>query len=128
MAMLVLFSTLSFTINSHFCEGTLVDSTLFKEAKTCGMHMEMHDSSSSSSSSENMMGCCSNEEEYIAGQDELQLSVDTLSLEQQLWFFSFTYTYYFFFEAHDSKDNVPREYPPPILVKRIYQLDETYLI
>ena len=123
MAMLVLFSTLSFTINSHFCGDTLVDSTLFRKAKTCGMQMEAHDSSS-----ESMMDCCSNEEEHIAGQDELQLSVDTLSLEQQLWFFSFTYTYYFFFEADVSKDNVLREYPPPILVKRIYQLDETYLI
>ncbi|WP_394749906.1 HYC_CC_PP family protein [Spongiimicrobium salis] len=124
MAILVLFSTLSFTINSHFCGDTLVDSTLFKEAKTCGMQMHEKDSSSKS-----MMDCCSNEQEHVEGQDELQLSVvDTLSLEQQLWVFSFTYTSYFFFEEKTPKKTILREYPPPLIVKRIYQLDETYLI
>ena len=40
MAFVVLFSTMSFTMNMHYCGGTLVESAIFQKAKGCGMEME----------------------------------------------------------------------------------------
>lgn len=40
MAFVVLFSTMSFTISSHFCGDNLVGVSYFGKAKTCGMEME----------------------------------------------------------------------------------------
>ncbi|WP_417620071.1 HYC_CC_PP family protein, partial [Oceanihabitans sediminis] len=40
MAIVVLFSTMSFTIDMHFCGDTLMDTAIFQQVKTCGMDME----------------------------------------------------------------------------------------
>ncbi len=37
LALLVLFSTVSFTIEKHFCGDVLVDVSVFAEAQKCGM-------------------------------------------------------------------------------------------
>ena len=37
MAMLVMFSTVSLTVEKHYCGDTLVDVAVFEEAKKCGM-------------------------------------------------------------------------------------------
>ena len=39
MTFVVLFSTMSFTVNMHYCGGTLVETALFQKAKGCGMEM-----------------------------------------------------------------------------------------
>lgn len=40
MAFVVLFSTMSFTINMHYCGDTLVETAMFQKAKGCGMEMQ----------------------------------------------------------------------------------------
>ena len=40
MAFVVLFSTMSFTVNMHYCGDTLVETAIFHKAKGCGMEME----------------------------------------------------------------------------------------
>ena len=40
MSFVVLFSTMSFTINMHYCGDTLVETALFQKAKGCGMEMD----------------------------------------------------------------------------------------
>jgi len=35
MAFVVLFSTMSFTVNMHYCGDTLVETAIFKKAKGC---------------------------------------------------------------------------------------------
>ena len=37
MAFVVLFSTMSFTVNMHYCGDTLVETAIFQKAKGCGM-------------------------------------------------------------------------------------------
>ena len=41
MAVVVLFSTMSFTISEHYCGDKLVDSALFSKAEFCGMEMQL---------------------------------------------------------------------------------------
>jgi len=126
MAIVVLFSTMSFTIDMHYCGDALVDTAIFKKAKNCGM--EMQQSTIGSDCSITKKECCSDEQINIDGQDELQLSFDNLSFEQQQFVTSFIYTYINIFEGLEKKVISYWDYVPPLVVKTIYKLDETYLI
>jgi hypothetical protein len=125
MAFVVLFSTMSFTVNMHFCGETLMDSAIYQNAKTCGMEMENPFSKSCSITKKN---CCSNEVLVVEGQDDLQLQVDKISFEQQLFIASFVYTYINLFEGLENKAASFEAYKPPLVVKDIFKIDETYLI
>lgn len=119
MALLVLFSTLSFTVDKHFCGSILVDKAIFSEAKTCGMEME---------SSSEKDSCCSHEQIAVEGQDELKHTFETFDLNQQVFLAGFVYSYIFIFEEA-SKEAIPfKNYSPPLLVTDIQVRDQVFLI
>lgn len=125
MAFVVLFSTMSFTVNMHYCGDTLVETVVFKKVKGCGMDMQ---NPSTDGCSITKKDCCDDKQLVVDGQDELQLSFDKLTFEQQQFISSFIYTYIDLFEEYDEDINSFREYKPPLVVRQIYKLDETYLI
>jgi len=125
MAFVVLFSTMSFTVNMHYCGDTLVESAIFQKAKGCGMEMEKPSTEECSITKKN---CCDDEQLAIEGQDELQLQVDKISFEQQVFIASFVYTYINLFEGLDSNVSTYEEYKPPLVIRQLYKIDETYLI
>jgi len=126
MAFAVLFSTLSFTVDKHFCGDVLVDTAIFGKAKTCGMEMERITSNKDCSVTKK--NCCSEKQEVIEGQDELKISFDTLSFEQQTFLVSYIHSYISLFEVLENNATSYRDYSPPLVVKDIHKLDETYLI
>ncbi|MBL4662141.1 MAG: hypothetical protein JKY22_00900 [Flavobacteriaceae bacterium] len=126
LTLVVLFSTMSFTIDMHYCGDTLVDKAIFQKAKSCGM--EMQQASTNKDCSITKKSCCSDKQVVIDGQDDLQLSFDSLSFEQQQFVTSFIYSYINLFEEFDKEINSFQEYKPPLVVRQIYKLDETYLI
>ncbi len=125
MALVVLFSTMSFTIDMHYCGDKLVDTSIFQKVKTCGMEMQKPSAKNCSITKKN---CCSDKQVIVDGQNELQLSSDTLSFEQQQFVASFIDTYINLFEGEERNTISFSEYPPPLIVRSIYKLDETYLI
>ncbi len=125
MAFVVLFSTLSFTVNMHYCGDTLVETAIFNKAKGCGMEMEKPSSKGCEITKKN---CCNDKQLVIDGQDELKLNFDKLTFEQQTFIASFTYTYINLFEGLDKNVSSYEEYKPPLVVKQIFKIDETYLI
>jgi hypothetical protein len=125
MALVVLLSTMSFTIDMHYCGETLVDTAIFKKTKNCGMEMQNPSTKDCSMTKKN---CCSDKQIFVDGQDELQLTFDTLSFEQQQFIASFIYTYINLFEGFDENINSYQEYKPPLVIRQIYKIDETYLI
>ncbi len=118
MAFVVLFSTMSFTINMHYCGDTLVETAMFHKAKGCGMEMEKPSTEGCSITKKN---CCNNEQLVIEGQDELQLQIDEISLEQQIFIASFVYTYITFSEGLDKNVSSYEVYKPPLVIRQIYQ-------
>jgi hypothetical protein len=72
--------------------------------------------------------CCDDKQLAIEGQDELQLQVDNITFEQHLFIASFVYTYINFFEGLENNVSSYEEYKPPLVIRRIYKIDETYLI
>lgn len=125
MAIVVLFSTMSFTVDMHYCGDTLVDSAIFHKAETCGMDME---SPSTEGCSIKIKDCCSDEQLVIDGQDELKITFDKLTFDQQVFVASFVYTYINLFEGLEENVTSYRDYAPPLVIRQIYKLDETYLI
>jgi hypothetical protein len=125
MAFVVLFSTMSFTIDMHYCGDTLVDTAIFHKVKTCGMEMQKPSAEGCAITKKN---CCNDKQLVVDGQDELQLQVDTISFEQHLFIASFVYTYSNLFEGLDKNVSSFEAYEPPLVIRQIFKLDETYLI
>ncbi len=125
MAFVVLFSTMSFTVDMHYCGDTLVDTAIFHKAKTCGMEMQKP---SNEGCAVTKKDCCNDQQVKIDGQDELKCSFDQLTLEQQIFVASFAYSYLNLFNGFSEDKASFSEYPPPFIVKHIFQLDESYLI
>lgn len=125
MAFVVLFSTMSFTVNMHYCGKTLVEAALLHKAKGCGMEMEQATSQSCSISKKN---CCEDKQLTIEGQDELQLQVDKISIDQQIYVVSFNELNFNFFDGLDHHLFTFLYYKPPLLVRHLYKIDESYLI
>ncbi|ASV29585.1 HYC_CC_PP family protein [Maribacter cobaltidurans] len=125
IAIVVLLSTMSYTINSHYCGGILVDSAIFTKVGTCGMEMENRSTEGCSITKKD---CCNDEQISFDGQDELQLSFNTLAFNQQIFVASFVYSYINLFEGLKETISLYRDYAPPLVVRQIYKIDETYLI
>ena len=126
LAFLVMASTMSFTINEHYCGGSLVDTSLFLKADTCMMEdMEMSNSDNTSILKDT---CCNDITTIIDGQDEVHQNGKQVTFQQQFFITSFLYTYSALFSNKESSVESYKKYIPPILVKDIQVLDEAFLI
>ena len=125
MAFVVLFSTMSFTVDMHFCGDTLVATSMFQKATGCGMEMEKPAAEGCAFVKSN---CCKDKQMIIDGQDEMQLSIATISFEQQVFITSFIYTYVHLFEGADTAVTSYQAYQEPLVSRQLYKLAETYLI
>ncbi|MCX2679135.1 hypothetical protein OOZ15_04205 [Galbibacter sp. EGI 63066] len=123
MALIVLFSTLSFTVDMHYCGDSLIDVAVLKPAETCGMVMHMN---ADKTISENK--CCTDEQIVVEGQKELKTSFEKLSFDQQVFLTAYIFTSLNLFEG--LKENIIpfQHYTPPLLVTEILIENETFLI
>lgn len=128
MALLVLLSTLSFSVDMHFCGDHLVDFSLFEEVEGCGMKAKPAIASSLCETVEMDMDCCSDVEFVVEGQQDLKLSFDQLSFEQQVFLTSFVYSSVSLYKS--AAENVVhfKDYAPPPLIRDVQILDQTFLI
>jgi len=131
MALLVLLSTMSFSLDMHYCGDHLVDFSMFDKVDTCLMKAEK--SKTSGSSCENMeteteMTCCSDIQVAIEGQDDLKISFDHLNFNQQQFVVSFAYSFISLYEGSDEKIIPFEDYVPPPLLRDVQILDQTFLI
>jgi len=118
MALVVLLSTTSFTVNMHYCGDNLVDMKIYQEAEGCGMEIPMTNSTSETALSKTP--CCKNEQLLIQGQNELQTPIDSLSFSIEYFVVSTVYSYINLFESL-PKEVIPfKDYSPPNLVTDIH--------
>ena len=120
MAFLVLFSTISFTIEKHFCGEVLVDVSVFGEAKKCCVEsMEGHQEKS----------CCKDDLELVKGQDELNASsFEDIDFSQQQLVALYTFSYINLFEGLYKQIIPHKDYSPPNLITDIQVLDQVFII
>ncbi|SNZ01335.1 hypothetical protein SAMN06265377_3173 [Flagellimonas pacifica] len=126
MALIVLLSTFSFTLDNHYCGDVLVDSSFFGAADSCGMEVQKESSSLDCGLAKKK--CCSDETILFDGQDDLKISFEKLSFEQQQFIAAYILTALNSFDGLQENVVPFRGYPPPLLVKDILILDQTFLI
>lgn len=126
MALVVLFSTMSFSVDMHFCGDSLVDFSLFQKAEGCGMEeAQVADSCKLAISKE---PCCSDERIVKEASNDLQTAFDKLTFGQQTFVATFFYTYINFFEGFDENVVPFKDYHPPFLEQDALVLNQVFLL
>ena len=124
LAFLVLFSTVSLTIEKHFCGDVLVDVSIFSEGEDCGK-----DTLALEKAVITKKSCCKNQIDVVQGQKDLAIKTfDDLEFEQQLFLTAFTYSYSALFEGASAQISIPIAYAPPRLVVDLQLVHDTFLI
>ena len=126
LAVLVLVSTQSYSINTHYCGNILVDKAIMKPAKKCAMHDT--NSSLHHEHDDKKDDCCDDEVELIEGQDQLKVQSLDFELPNPVFFEAFVYTFIFntSFEALEKVDY--SENPPPLLLRDFQAHYQVFLI
>ncbi|SIQ88613.1 hypothetical protein SAMN05421797_10455 [Maribacter ulvicola] len=125
MAMLLLLSTISWTVEKHLCMGRVIDVALFDHAEDCGMMTGL--SSWQDTPSVNSV-CCNDEAFTMQGQDDLTHNLSKLDFSQQILLVSFASTYLGLFENSVEKNTLFNSYPPPVLEEDLNILHQVFLI
>ena len=126
LAGLVLVSTLSFTVEKHYCGRFLVDVAVFSKAKDCGMKMSNHTTNQNIEIKKS--SCCKDELVLLQGQDELTTSFNQINISQQDFIIFPSYNYQYVVFEQKERHILSEEYAPPERVKDILILHETFLI
>ncbi|PKG42029.1 HYC_CC_PP family protein [Psychroflexus sp. MES1-P1E] len=120
LALMVLVSTISFTVDAHYCGNILVDKAILSKAKTCEMHQQMP--------SEDEDSCCDNEVETIEGQDILQFSKAEFDLDIPLEFTVFSLIYFCDLDIFEKQIDKFQFYTPPQHSLDLQLLKQVFLI
>jgi len=120
MALLLLASTVSWTVGRHYCMGRLMNVSLFEHAADCGM--------TETSFSTEKKSCCNDEMIVIDVQDDLKISLENILLDKQQFLVAYTLSYINLLKVGSEQEVLYNYYPPPLLVKNIQLLDEVFLI
>lgn len=124
LALLVVASTLSVTIEKHFCGDYLIDTAIFTEAEKCSS-----DYSESEESEIVKKSCCKDEIEVLKGQDNLKSSdFEDLNPNQQKLLACFIYSYQSLFNYDNERTDSYENYLPPNLIRDISLMDQVFLI
>lgn len=127
MAMLLLLSTISWTVEKHLCMGRVMDVALFDHAEDCGMKAGLSLLEDTPTVKKH---CCNNEAFTMQGQDDLTHEFSKFDFSQQAFLVSFTSTYMYFGLFEDSVEEkiLFNSDPPPILVENLNILHQVFLI
>ncbi|WP_407692576.1 HYC_CC_PP family protein [Psychroflexus curvus] len=120
LALLVLFSTLSFTVGTHYCGNIMIDKAILSKAQTCEMHQEMP--------SEEKSECCGDEVEIIEGQDVLQFSKAEFDLDIPVEFAIFSLIHFSSTGFFAKEIATAEVYDPPHYYQDFQILHQVFLI
>ncbi len=124
MAMLLLFSTVSFTVEKHFCGDVLIDVAVFSDVHKCGLELD-----DSQQTNVVKKSCCKDTLEIVEGQDELTVKTfDDLDVNQQQFLTAYTYSFNSLFEVLPKQIIPHNHYRPPNLIVDVQILDQVFLI
>lgn len=126
LSVVVLLSTLTVTVNMHFCGDFLVDTALYQSAEDCGMTIEK--SIPDYEPHIRVKGCCQDVQVQHAGQDIYKSNQNLVVLNKFFWT-----TTIFRPDAprsilSDENQLVISDYPPPAPLQPLFILHETWLI
>ncbi len=122
MAVLLLTSTVSWTVEQHFCMGRIYDYALFAKADKCGMELLPEQGFHSNDS------CCDDEVISVDGRRDLHPSLNLVEIGQHYFTESFNSSYSLLSEIRLQRPLPNEYYPPPVIVRDIHLLEGVFLI
>jgi len=125
LAVLVLFSTFSFTLETHLCGGEIADTTFLGNLERCEMPNSEHRDTQETSLTTSP--CCQDIVERIEGSNDELTVVKELEIHEQ-FVVAFVYSYLGLFEGLILQHVPFKNYEPPIVTKDIQVLYDTFLI
>lgn len=127
-ALLLLFSTLSFHLDLHFCGNHLMDFSLTDKAPNCGMEISANGQASGCIMA--VMNCCSDVKVMLHGQDGLTFSTDSSFATPPIQWAALTVLPPCHITALPPSlaDHNFKDYSPPPLIRKVHLLYETFLI
>ncbi len=126
LAFLIVFSTMSFTVEKHYCGDFLVDISYFGNADRCEKEMSNVSCDVTKMSKKK---CCNDEIHQLKGQDKLQKNSECkFKVEQQKFIIAFVVSYSNLFENLTRQIVPHKNYSPPNLVADIQVLNEVFII
>ncbi|WP_200875674.1 HYC_CC_PP family protein [Nonlabens ulvanivorans] len=125
MAVVVLCSTLSFSVHKHFCGPFLKDISMIVPSHGCGMETNK---TTESCAVVLEKSCCNDVVELVKGQDDLKLSWDHFNLDQQQFIILFTHSFIYSITGDDLVDTPFTSYSPPLVIRDIPVLHQSFLI
>ena len=121
LALLVLFSTFSFTVEKHYCGEFLMDVSFTGVAYNCGMQMEK--------TVAKKKNCCKDEVHVLEGQDELhQTHFEDFDFSKQQFLISLFISYHDLFIENKSNKIIYKSQYPPDIPKNYQVLYQSFLI
>ncbi|MGB3607104.1 MAG: hypothetical protein WBA19_08110 [Psychroserpens sp.] len=124
MALLLLMSTVSFTIEKHFCGDILIAVAVLGEVEKCAMEAFENEQEQITNRS-----CCKDILDVVEGQNQLTVNTfEDLEIDQQLFLYAYFKAENLLFEAL-PKERIPHAfYTPPNLIVDLQKLDQVFLI
>jgi hypothetical protein len=121
LSLIILLSSLNFSLSAHYCGQTIVDVALFGEAEACSMAAEMNNDSEEP--------CCSDRQIIIEGEDYLSSkSFEKQEVEKiDILLFEFQFPLELFLEDEKTQSLIV-QYTPPEIEKEITILVQSFLI
>lgn len=126
LAIVVVFSTLSFSISKHYCGDFLVDIGIFSKAESCGMETDLTNTIDGCSIEKS--NCCNDLVKHIEGQQILKADNNNVTIEKQQLVAAFFLSFLYIFEDFTLENAPYQNYTPPLIVKDILLLDQVFLI
>ena len=120
LALLVLFSTFSFTVEKHYCGDFLMDVSFMGDADVCGMEMQKIAAKKN---------CCKDEIHKVEGQDKLQTNkTEKITFVKKQFLTAFVVAYTDLFIIKESDTNFYQDFSPPEVSSDYQVLYQTFLI
>lgn len=126
LALLVLFSTFSFTVEKHYCGDFLVSVSYFGDGEDCSGEAGEEDCDDPEVIKKK--NCCKDEVEQVQGQDDLKNTVEKFDIQKQQFIVAFLSSYYNLFVENYEQTNTNEFYSPPNLDLDLQVLHEVYII
>ena len=122
LLLLFVHSKMGMALNFHYCGDHIAAISLAYSPKGCGMEMTKNQKTEGLSFSQK--SCCSDALEIFQSTEQL----NTISFQQQTFFVSIGFEQINAFQDLVNFVSFYPKYRPPLVIKDIYKIDETYLI
>lgn len=127
IALTVLLSTMSFTVEKHVCMGEVTEVAFFDEVEGCGMEESLCETPQNDVEQVSRSQCCDDIQQLIPGNDNEQQPLQGLEIAKLKYIVTYLYT--FVKDLEDGKQElVIQDISPPLVDKDIQVLYQTFLI